>query len=184
MKKWRYNTTIFDLGTRWRWVVSPFTPRKRAPRTLSVGGCVGCRVGLDAVQKRKISWLCQELNPGRPARSSSLYRLRNIIHELYVEGQEIGFTDQVWIPGPTDRRADTTFLHTESRLRVKVIAIESGSVVRGTYIESYSHMNISLSSLLCRWPLRFGCHVSGSKSYTRYVVSTCRCAREVPDCLK
>jgi hypothetical protein len=34
---------------------------------------VGLRTGLNAVEKRKISYPCPELNPGRPARSLSLY---------------------------------------------------------------------------------------------------------------
>jgi hypothetical protein len=33
-----------------------------------IGGWVGLGVGLDARQKRKISFLRRELNPGRPAR--------------------------------------------------------------------------------------------------------------------
>jgi hypothetical protein len=72
MGEWRYGSTILDLGTRWRWVVS-FTPRplylpgERAPGTHWIGGWVGPKVGVDTVEKRKISH-CRESNPGRPAR--------------------------------------------------------------------------------------------------------------------
>jgi hypothetical protein len=31
MEEWRYSSTILDLGSRWRWVVS-FTPRQLYPR--------------------------------------------------------------------------------------------------------------------------------------------------------
>jgi hypothetical protein len=43
--------------------------------THCIGGWVVSRAGLEAVQWRKTSCLCQELNPGRPAHSPSLYRL-------------------------------------------------------------------------------------------------------------
>jgi hypothetical protein len=36
MGEWRYCSTILDLGTRWRWVVS-FTPRPLYPRGESTG---------------------------------------------------------------------------------------------------------------------------------------------------
>jgi hypothetical protein len=52
-----------------------FTPGERAPVTHWLGGWVGPTAGLDAVELRKISCLCRESNPGRPARSPSLYRL-------------------------------------------------------------------------------------------------------------
>jgi hypothetical protein len=46
--KWRYNSFILDLGTRWR-----FTLGQRAPGTHCVGSWLGPRSGLDAVKKRK-----------------------------------------------------------------------------------------------------------------------------------
>jgi hypothetical protein len=45
-----------------------FTPGERAPGTHRIGGWVGPRVGLDAVEKRKVLH-CRESNPGRPASS-------------------------------------------------------------------------------------------------------------------
>jgi hypothetical protein len=39
MGEWKYILTILDFGTRWRWIA----------------GWVGHRVGLDAIQKRKVS---------------------------------------------------------------------------------------------------------------------------------
>jgi hypothetical protein len=49
---------IFDLGTRWRLVVSitprPYYLRERAPGTHWIGSWVGPRAVLDIVVKRKI----------------------------------------------------------------------------------------------------------------------------------
>jgi hypothetical protein len=79
MGLWRYNSTFLGFGIRWRWVVSftpcSFTLGVRAPGTHWIGSWVGTRVGLDAVEKRKIL-LCREWNPDRPARSPLLYRLQ------------------------------------------------------------------------------------------------------------
>jgi hypothetical protein len=59
MGEWRYNSTILDLNTRRRLVVSNmsgrFAPGERAPVTRSIGVWVGPRVDLDAVEKRKIA---------------------------------------------------------------------------------------------------------------------------------
>jgi hypothetical protein len=78
--EWMNSSTILDLSTRWRWVVS-FTLRQlylrekisRYPldRRLGEGG----RAGLDAVWKRNFSCLCRQSNPDRPTRSPSLYWL-------------------------------------------------------------------------------------------------------------
>jgi hypothetical protein len=51
------------------------TLRERIPGAHWMRGWVGHKAGLDIVEKRKISWPFQELNPGRPARCMSLYRL-------------------------------------------------------------------------------------------------------------
>jgi hypothetical protein len=72
MRKWRYSSTIFDLGTRWRWVVSltpqSLYPRGKIPGTHGIRGWVGPRAGLDDVERRNISCPCRDSNPGRPAR--------------------------------------------------------------------------------------------------------------------
>jgi hypothetical protein len=77
--EWRYSSTFLEGSAldRGEWSASRpchFTPGERAPGTHWIGGWVGPRVGLDAVEKRKIlhSW---ESNPGRAACSPSLYRL-------------------------------------------------------------------------------------------------------------
>jgi hypothetical protein len=44
------------------------SPEESAPGTYWIGDWVGPRAGLDAVEKRKISCLCQEWNPGHLAR--------------------------------------------------------------------------------------------------------------------
>jgi hypothetical protein len=49
-------------------------PEEEPPGTHWIGCWVGPRAGLDAVKKRK-TLHCREWNPGRPARSQSLYRL-------------------------------------------------------------------------------------------------------------
>jgi hypothetical protein len=74
----RHSSTTLDLGARWRWSGSRpgrFSPGVRAPGTHWIGGWVGSRAGLDTVEYRKICCNCRESNPGRPARSPSLYRL-------------------------------------------------------------------------------------------------------------
>jgi hypothetical protein len=55
-----------------------FTPGEKSPCTDRIGGWVSLRVGLGAVEKRKILTLPGlELGPlGLPASSQSLYRLR------------------------------------------------------------------------------------------------------------
>jgi hypothetical protein len=59
------SSTILDLGTRWRRVVS-FTPREKAPRYPLDMRLGGPQSRPDAVEYRKISRSYQELNPGRP----------------------------------------------------------------------------------------------------------------------
>jgi hypothetical protein len=46
---------------------SRFTPEERAPGNQWIGGWVGPRAGLDAMEERIISCLCRESSPGRPA---------------------------------------------------------------------------------------------------------------------
>jgi hypothetical protein len=76
--KWRYICNVRDLGTSWRWVLSftpsPLYPREKAHGTHWIGGWVGPRFGLAAAEKRRI-FHSRDSNPGRPVRSSSLYRL-------------------------------------------------------------------------------------------------------------
>jgi hypothetical protein len=59
--------SFFDLGTRWRWMVSfttrPLYPRERAPSTHWIGGWVGSRAVLDAVMKKKCPAPRRESNP-------------------------------------------------------------------------------------------------------------------------
>jgi hypothetical protein len=71
MREWRFSFTILDLGTSaGEWSASRpgrCIPEERALGKHSTGGWVGPRVGLNAVEKRKISCPCWDLNPGRPA---------------------------------------------------------------------------------------------------------------------
>jgi hypothetical protein len=52
-------------------------PATLPPSTRWIGGWVGPRVGLNAVEKRKILH-CQELNPSRVACSPSLFQLSHL----------------------------------------------------------------------------------------------------------
>jgi hypothetical protein len=78
MKRWWSGGTapgILNLGTRWRCVVSftarPLYPGGKSPCYPLHRGCVGPRVGLDAVEKRMLSrhCPCQELHLVHPVRS-------------------------------------------------------------------------------------------------------------------
>jgi hypothetical protein len=59
LREWRYSSTVLDHGTRWRRVVSftirPLHSDEGAPSTHWLGGWVGSRASLDAMEKRKIS---------------------------------------------------------------------------------------------------------------------------------
>jgi hypothetical protein len=61
---------------------SRFTPGERAPGTHWIGGWVGPRVGLDAMEKKKVC-SCREPNPDSPVRSPSLYRLSYTNRSMY-----------------------------------------------------------------------------------------------------
>jgi hypothetical protein len=68
------------------WSASRFgrvTPWERAPGTHWIGRLVGIRACLDDMEKRKILPL-PGIDPGRPARSPSLYRLSYSDSRIYV----------------------------------------------------------------------------------------------------
>jgi hypothetical protein len=69
-----YVTSALDGGGWSAWRPGSFTPGEKAPGNHCIGGWMGPRFGLDAVDKRKILYW-RESNPGRSARSPSLYRL-------------------------------------------------------------------------------------------------------------
>jgi hypothetical protein len=54
----RYSCTILDLGTRRRWVVSftprPLYPRESPPGTNWIGGRLGSKASLEAMEQRKL----------------------------------------------------------------------------------------------------------------------------------
>lgn len=56
---------ILNIGTRWEWVVkNTSTPFYAQERTLApTGGWMGPTAGLDALQKRKISYPCSDTVP-------------------------------------------------------------------------------------------------------------------------
>jgi hypothetical protein len=53
----------------------PFTTEERGPGTHWIGGWVGPRAGLEAVERRNISCCCWKSNPGRQARILPLHRV-------------------------------------------------------------------------------------------------------------
>jgi hypothetical protein len=78
MGELRYSSIIHDLGAVCVWSASRpghFTPGERGPGTHKIGGWVGPRAAVDAVEKRKILPLLGIEPRPCPARSPSLYRL-------------------------------------------------------------------------------------------------------------
>jgi hypothetical protein len=91
--EWRYSSTILDLGTRWRRVVS-FTPMPLYHRGKSPRYPLDRRLGAPQSQFRrcggeKISCHCQQSNPGRQpvARrlSTELSLLQNYLFEYGIK---------------------------------------------------------------------------------------------------
>jgi hypothetical protein len=78
--EWRHNHVFFDLGARWKWMVSftprPLYPRERAPGTHWIGGWVDLRAGLDTVWKRKIPSPRRESNTDHP-----IVQWHHMLHE-------------------------------------------------------------------------------------------------------
>jgi hypothetical protein len=60
--RWKYSSTILDLGTNWRRVVS-FTPRPLCPRYSLQRVWVGPNFGLHAVEQRKVSFPSRRIEP-------------------------------------------------------------------------------------------------------------------------
>jgi hypothetical protein len=89
MWEWRYSSTILDLDTRWRWVVS-FSPRPLHPRGKSPPHELDRRLsgpkyrsGRCGEKKNLLTLLGIENRP--PARSLSLYRLSYPGSSLYSD---------------------------------------------------------------------------------------------------
>jgi hypothetical protein len=53
----------------------PLNPGERTSTAHCIGGQVGSKTGLDAVENKKICCFCCKSNLGRPARNPYMYRL-------------------------------------------------------------------------------------------------------------
>jgi hypothetical protein len=91
MGEWKYSSSILDLGTRWRWVVS-FTARPLYPRGEDPQYPLDIRRGGPQSRYRrrgveKISCSCRQSNLCRPTLSPSLHRLSypgSIVYRLHI----------------------------------------------------------------------------------------------------
>jgi hypothetical protein len=67
VEEWIYSSSILNLGTRWRRVVIftllPPYPCERATGAHQIGGSVGSRASLEAVEKRIIVYFCLKSKP-------------------------------------------------------------------------------------------------------------------------
>ena len=70
---------IFNLGTKWRWLVNFHAPAALLPGIIPgshwVGGWTGPTAGLDVSEKRKISYAFRDFNCGRMKRFLCRYRI-------------------------------------------------------------------------------------------------------------
>jgi hypothetical protein len=86
-----YPLLHFDLSTRRKWSVSRpglLTPRERTPGTHRIGGRVGPRSGLDAVENRIISSPRRESNPRTQSTLSKSVNTKSLILLLALYGCE------------------------------------------------------------------------------------------------
>jgi hypothetical protein len=68
-------TTALDGGEWSSSRPNPFTPGEVEPGTHGIGTWVSPRADVDTMEEKEISYSFWESNPGRSARSPSLYRL-------------------------------------------------------------------------------------------------------------
>jgi hypothetical protein len=93
--EWRYSSTILDLCTRWRWSASrpgPFAPGDRAPGTHWVGGLVGSRVDLDAMENRKNLLPLPVIEPRSFSPQTSWYTDWAILAPIWAKGHSKSLT--------------------------------------------------------------------------------------------
>jgi hypothetical protein len=85
MEKWRYRSTILDVGSRWSESSASslccFTHREIAPGTHWIGGRVNSRADLDAVEKRE-KILCWESNTDLQPLACRYTLVRSRVREL------------------------------------------------------------------------------------------------------
>jgi hypothetical protein len=109
MGEGQYSSTILDLGSRWRWVVS-FTPWRIYPRGKSTRCPLDRRLGgpqclYGRLEVENISCPCRESNPDRPVRNP-------LPNSLSYHGDKLYCTNILWdIPGNELRKLnDLVFL--------------------------------------------------------------------------
>jgi hypothetical protein len=130
--------SFLDLGTSWRWVVSftprPLNPQGKAPSAHWIGGWVGPRACLDAVERRKFLPLPElELRPpGFQARSQSLYPLS------YPDSDSIRC--RILISGATLSSLYSCLCKMKSDLTQAIITFLYFSTCKKIYLQSYPYI--------------------------------------------
>jgi hypothetical protein len=96
MAEWRYGSTSVLDGSNLASRPGRFTPREGANSTHWIGGWVGPRAGLDAVEKRNLLPLPGIEPRFCPARSPFLYRLRCWIHSWTIANNNYDLSYNIW----------------------------------------------------------------------------------------
>jgi hypothetical protein len=121
----RYNSTILDLGTRWRWVVRftsrPLYPGERAHRYLLDRSMSGPQSRSGRYGEEKKLTPPGNLTPGRPARSLLLYRLS--FSRLFIKLQQKfkmrWRLREDWIQGMTPTSSSSTYFDFPNNLSIQ-----------------------------------------------------------------
>jgi hypothetical protein len=142
MGEQRYSSTVHDLGTGWRRVLSftplPFTPGERSS-TNWIRGCVVPTASPDALRRQKILH-CPESNPGRPARiyTDSFVNLWNVT--------------QVWPRQPVSLTIPVTCAWHK---------VAQYKLVNGGVSSSASVLTAATTKTKTSWNQHYYCHLPG-----------------------
>jgi hypothetical protein len=130
MGEWRYSSTILDLGTSWRWVVS-FTPWPLYSRLWWAPELVW------TVWRREKILYCRDSKPGRPSHSSLLYRpsltKQDMKFTYTVDSIHVGHKNcGSWthnVPGPSGSIFNTLHIFLHADFAVQCIPTANSSVI-------------------------------------------------------